>query len=920
MPLINTSVPNLIQGVSQQPDTTRYAGQGEEQENALSSVVKGLVKRPPTQFLGELFSDSVASSDGDILPTAFIDFIERSDDERYVLIIDNDKLRIFRIETDTQTGIEECSIDVNGVTKTSGVDIGTNDYLYSTTGSQNIKTLTIGDTTLITNTAKAVQQGTTTTPSIPDEAVVFIKQADYEKEYKIIVGNQTATCKTGTSLKSGNDSSSNDTGTGSDATRTGLIIDHLVSDVSQFTNINALKIDDAHMLITSTVSGGLDGIKVSDDMSGTGIGIAYKESNSISDLPLVCSDGLVVKVVGDVELDQDDYYVKFNTTDHVASGRGSWEETVGPNILDRIGSDCPVQLVNTASNQFELMGMPLNKRNAGDDQSNPFPSFVGASISNLFLFKSRLGVLSRDTVTLSESSLGVNVNATKYSVQTAGGGNQSAGHYYPLYLDPSVIYGAYETLTFSEFDGVTFYLPEDGVKGGSSVAMQGVTPFNNAQSYTVNTERQGFNFFRTSVTTLLDDNPIDVSASASTSSVTNLRSAKEFQENLILFSDDAQFVLKGGDILTPKTVTISQATTFDYNKAVEPLNLGAFMYFPFNRGNFSGFREYSVNTNTDVYDSAEITEHVPSYIPKDIVKMTGTNAENIIAVVAGDASSTEQNTIDLSNTVESFDNTSHSFLSNDLIFHATAFNLGSSMGVGVDTSWTDFEGTSKNQTNVYRFTNTVQGRLDIRPYQGNISAAIDESAFATTPSQLTQSVSDEAGWSNRPYAINYGMCFADLSMSPDNGLSQLKTACSNDYTIETIHTWASYYNRPLIYAERNGGSESLDVRTLSNGKVRITVDGTVHESTLPLSAYGARYNYYEKMHFVLTGNSTTCSLYFNGNLVLTAYEIVGNIVRSPTFPSWRAIAIGGHATHSVRIYNKRLTSSQINTNFQGSNF
>ena len=51
MPLINTSVPNLIQGVSQQSDATRFSGQCEEQENALSSVTGGLVKRPPLQHI-----------------------------------------------------------------------------------------------------------------------------------------------------------------------------------------------------------------------------------------------------------------------------------------------------------------------------------------------------------------------------------------------------------------------------------------------------------------------------------------------------------------------------------------------------------------------------------------------------------------------------------------------------------------------------------------------------------------------------------------------------------------------------------------------------------------------------------------------------------------------------------------------------
>ena len=44
MGLINHSIPNLINGVSQQPETLRLGSQGEVQENGLSSVVEGLRK------------------------------------------------------------------------------------------------------------------------------------------------------------------------------------------------------------------------------------------------------------------------------------------------------------------------------------------------------------------------------------------------------------------------------------------------------------------------------------------------------------------------------------------------------------------------------------------------------------------------------------------------------------------------------------------------------------------------------------------------------------------------------------------------------------------------------------------------------------------------------------------------------------
>ena len=72
MPLINTSVSNLIQGVSQQPDAIRFAGQCEEQENALPSIVDGLQKRPGCQHIVTLLN--AASLDAN----SKIHFIERA--------------------------------------------------------------------------------------------------------------------------------------------------------------------------------------------------------------------------------------------------------------------------------------------------------------------------------------------------------------------------------------------------------------------------------------------------------------------------------------------------------------------------------------------------------------------------------------------------------------------------------------------------------------------------------------------------------------------------------------------------------------------------------------------------------------------------------------------------------------------------
>ena len=82
MPLVNSSIPNLAQGVSQQPDNLRFAGQHEAQENMLSSVVDGLRKRPFTEFVGELGTDAA------IDPDSFVYLINRDSSNRHLLVIE----------------------------------------------------------------------------------------------------------------------------------------------------------------------------------------------------------------------------------------------------------------------------------------------------------------------------------------------------------------------------------------------------------------------------------------------------------------------------------------------------------------------------------------------------------------------------------------------------------------------------------------------------------------------------------------------------------------------------------------------------------------------------------------------------------------------------------------------------------------
>ena len=72
-----------------------------------------------------------------------------------------------------------------------------------------------------------------------------------------------------------------------------------------------------------------------DGLAGEGIGVVHKEVASITDLPLIAPHNFKVKVKGDAELAQDDYYVKFDVADTDSNGvvgEGSWVECAGGNI------------------------------------------------------------------------------------------------------------------------------------------------------------------------------------------------------------------------------------------------------------------------------------------------------------------------------------------------------------------------------------------------------------------------------------------------------------------------------------------------------------------------------------------------------------------------------------------------------------
>ena len=144
-----------------------------------------------------------------------------------------------------------------------------------------------------------------------------------------------------------------------------------------------------------------------------------------------------------------------------------------------------------------------------------------------------------------------------------------------------------------------------------------------------------FNFWLASAVELQDTDTIDLAVS--NNSVSILEHAVLFNEELLLFSNNAQFIMTSEGILTPQKASVYFATSFPSATEVVPIKAGRRVYFPVKRALYSGIREYYTLEDTrGSKDAQDITAHVPSLIPNGVHKLWECTNESII-LVASDA-------------------------------------------------------------------------------------------------------------------------------------------------------------------------------------------------------------------------------------------------------------------------------------------
>lgn len=392
MPLISQSIPNLINGVSQQPPSLRLKTQAEDQVNGLSSVVEGLKKRPCTEHIAELNLTNVED--------AFIHTIRRDENEFYTAVITSSAIKVF---------------DKNGVEKTV---TGSLAYLSGITSpSSQLAATTIADYTFIVNKTKVVTKGTTKSSSRPHEAMIYVKQGDYKTDFKITI-KDTSDNVLATASKTTKDASST---ANQDDIRTNKIAEDLYNQlVSHQETPEATEENPNPTPVTVGLPAGYsvelignviyissatnDFRVTTTDSRGDTYLLAFKgQTEDFNKLPPKGKLGFTIKVMGDTDQKQDDYYVSLQDT--TGNGIYVWQETIADNIDVEINpATMPHKLVRESNGTFTFEPVEWDARRVGDDDSNSFPSFVGFTINDLFFYRNRLGILADENVIFSEAS------------------------------------------------------------------------------------------------------------------------------------------------------------------------------------------------------------------------------------------------------------------------------------------------------------------------------------------------------------------------------------------------------------------------------------------------------------------------------------------------------------------------------------
>lgn len=640
MGLINQDIKNLVSGVSQQPPILRHPEQLEEQLNGYSSEAGGLQKRPPTIFEANL------GKRGNAINKPLIHFIDRDINEKYIVIF-------------TGAGIDVFDLQGNKKTVTMKEDTS---YIYTQSPRSNIKVITIADYTFIANTAQKAKMS----DKVDDISwntqglLVNIKSGQYGRTYKIVVNNETV--------------ASFETPDGSDKSHTKQIAtDYIVEQLAtQCVNKGYTTTTGSSWLYLKksafvTETGEIVPIQPSttpaqqeDIFKGLNYNYLYMSGHFFD----VYTPSTVERTLGKIIVTIPKRKVLTDAADIEAYNKIKAE-------IDRCASDrWTVTTADAELTVYRRDEPTLDKTEAdaytieyGESTNTPSYSTAKSLITSAEVFdgynnQAAFGILK-------SVQKFTNLPATApdgYLVKVVDEEGSNTDDYYVKYsaeekvwkecakpnmknhfdastLPHVLVREANGTFTFRRAEWESRDIGDEDSNPLPSFIGQTINDvfyhrnrlgFLSGENVILTRSANFFNFWMTSATKVQDTDPIDLAVSDNT--ISTLYNAVTFDTDLILFSQEAQFMLSADGILTPTSANLSPAVThYEASLKAKPVNAGRNVYFVAERAKYTTVREFfTAADNTDAKDVQDITSHVPNYIPNGVYKIIPSTVENVM--------------------------------------------------------------------------------------------------------------------------------------------------------------------------------------------------------------------------------------------------------------------------------------------------
>lgn len=629
MSLVSKTIPGFTGGVSQQAPAVRINTQCELLENGYPSLVRGLIKRPPVEHLASLSTNAATNT--------LVHTINRDASEQYQAVFTgnaSDPIEVFKLDG-TKCTVRYGDLDESlNYTARSAVK----NYAAVSNPLNALRAVTVADYTLVTNNTKTCAMSSTLSGTWTNEAILFVKKGNPTCTYRVWLNG----------IKVG-EYSTMDTSNPS-TYKTSVIAANLYADISAATDASLMiKHGSYNTWTPSTYTVTLDGtysVSVSwtpnPDPYRSIINAAAAAKELEADLKSVLPLAWTVTRAGTT------VYVR--KTDGSAFTRSVTGQTNGLTITAPTGAaEWQVDYITDRS-------VIRIRRYNGEDFSfkaeDTFDSGSIVAIKEYIQSMTDLPPTAWDNF-ICQVVGEANEKADDFWVKYTDDGGKKTGiwketvkpglkntfdkdtmphrlvrtginefTFAPILWDERTV-GDDDTASAPSFIGsqirdIFFYRNRLGFLSGENVILSKAGDF--------------FNFWPTTLTEVLDDDPIDVAVSANQVAVLN--HAVPFAKNLALFGTQLQFNLGSGDNnLTPKTVAVDPTTYYTCSETCRPVGLGNTIYFPSPKGEFAAIREYFVDPTTLVNEAADVTAHAPEYLPSGVVQMAGNDTLSTVFIL-----------------------------------------------------------------------------------------------------------------------------------------------------------------------------------------------------------------------------------------------------------------------------------------------